>query len=140
MRKLLLVALCLHLPLSFAHQGHQPNTPMSLDTLLEAYHWDFETTEIKTQAINDKLYVLFGVGGNVLVSTGEDGVLIVDDQFPEMVPKIKNSVKALGGSAIDFVLNTHWHFDHADGNTSLGPDGAWLVSQSNSREMMHRTD
>ena len=138
MRKLLLVALCLHLPWSFAHQGHEPNRPMSFDTLLRTYHWDFETTEIETQAINDKLHVLFGVGGNLLVSIGQDGVLIVDDQFPEMVPKIKKSVNELGGVAIDFVINTHWHFDHADGNVMLGPEGAWLVSQSNSREMMQQ--
>ena len=96
MRKLLLVALCLHLPWSFAHQGHEPNRPMSFDTLLRTYHWDFETTEIETQAINDKLHVLFGVGGNLLVSIGQDGVLIVDDQFPEMVPKIKKSVNETG--------------------------------------------
>lgn len=136
---LLTIAIALSFAMaSHAHQGHEANKPMKFQTLLKTYQWNFAATEIKTQAINDELHVLFGVGGNVLVSIGDDGVLIVDDQFPEMVPKIKNSVNELGGASIDFVLNTHWHFDHADGNLSLGPEGAWLVSQSNSREMMQQ--
>jgi glyoxylase-like metal-dependent hydrolase (beta-lactamase superfamily II) len=83
--------------------------------------------------------VLFGVGGNVLVSIGDDGVLLVDDQFPEMTPGILEAVAGLGGGGVDFVVNTHWHFDHADGNLTLGPGGAWIVSQLNSREMMAST-
>lgn len=138
MKNLLALVLCFYLPLGFAHGGHEPNKPMSFDTLLKTYHWDFDSTDIKTQTINDNLHVLFGVGGNILVSTGSDGVLIVDDQFPQMVPKIKQSINDLGGGAIDFVVNTHWHFDHADGNVSLGAEGIWLVSQSNSREMMQQ--
>jgi glyoxylase-like metal-dependent hydrolase (beta-lactamase superfamily II) len=80
--------------------------------------------------------VLFGVGGNILVSIGANGVLIVDDQFPQMVPKYKATIGELGGGAVNFAINTHWHFDHADGNQVLGPEGTWLVAQENSRQMM----
>jgi glyoxylase-like metal-dependent hydrolase (beta-lactamase superfamily II) len=103
-----------------------------LDNLAEA----LRTTPITTQKLADDFHVLFGVGGNILVSIGEQGVLIVDDQFPQMVPKYKATIAELGGGAIDFAINTHWHFDHADGNQVLGPEGTWLVSHENSRAMM----
>jgi cyclase len=104
-----------------------------------AFGWDFATAEVTTERINDRLHVLFGLGGNVLVSRGDDGVLLVDDQFPEMAPKLQAAIEALGGGLPAFVINTHWHFDHADGNLAFGPAGAWLISQANSREMMLET-
>ena len=104
--------------------------------IAEAFGWDFASAEITTQKINDRLAVLFGVGGNILVSSGEDGVVLVDDQFPEMVPRLLTALEQLGGASVDFIVNTHWHFDHADGNLGFGPRGAWLVSQANSRAMM----
>jgi glyoxylase-like metal-dependent hydrolase (beta-lactamase superfamily II) len=94
------------------------------------------TTPITTQQLAEDFHVLFGVGGNILVSIGDNGVLIVDDQFPQMVPKYKATIGELGGGAIDFAINTHWHFDHADGNQVLGPEGTWLVAHETSRQMM----
>lgn len=94
------------------------------------------TTPITTQRLADDFYVLFGVGGNIAVSIGANGVLIVDDQFPQMVPKYKAAIGELGGGAISFAINTHWHFDHADGNQVLGPEGTWLVAHESSRQMM----
>ena len=110
--------------------------PMDLDTLMNAFGWDFAATEIRTQKVADDLYVLFGIGGNIGVSVGAQGVLIVDDQFPQMIPKIGDAIREIGGGAVTFAVNTHWHFDHAEGNLALGPGGTWLVSQANSREMM----
>jgi glyoxylase-like metal-dependent hydrolase (beta-lactamase superfamily II) len=104
--------------------------------IAEAFGWDLATAPVTGEAINGRLHVLFGVGGNVLVSHGEDGVLLVDDQFPEMIPRLEAAIEELHEGAVDFVINTHWHFDHADGNLALGPAGTWLVSQANSREMM----
>ena len=98
------------------------------------------TTPITTQKIADDFYVLFGVGGNIIASIGANGVLIVDDQFPQMVPKYKATIGELGGGAINFAINTHWHFDHADGNQTLGPEGTWLVAQENSRQMMTKNN
>ena len=95
-------------------------------------------TEVTTQQIGDGLHVLFGVGGAIGASIGEQGVLIVDDQFPGMIPKVQAAIRELGGGDIDFAINTHWHFDHADGNLVLGPEGTWLVSQENSREQLTR--
>ena len=83
--------------------------------------------------------MLFGIGGNIGVSIGENGTMIVDDQFPQMMPKIEAALEGLPGSqgkAVDFAINTHWHFDHAEGNLTLGPAGTWIVAQENSRAMM----
>ena len=98
------------------------------------------TTPITTQQLAENFHVLFGVGGNILVSIGENGVLIVDDQFPQMVPKYKATIGELGGGAIDFAINTHWHFDHADGNQVLGSQGTWLVAHENSRQMLTKAN
>ena len=111
---------------------------MTLDELLAGFGWDFETAEIRTEKVADGLYVLFGIGGNIGVSIGEDGVLIVDDQFPEMIPKVNAAIEALGGGAVDYAVNTHWHFDHAEGNLALGPAGTKIVAHRNAREDMAR--
>lgn len=98
------------------------------------------TTPITTQQLAENFHVLFGVGGNILVSIGANGVLIVDDQFPQMVPKYKATIGSLSGGAINFAINTHWHFDHADGNQVLGPEGTWLVAHETSRQMMTKNN
>ena len=103
-----------------------------LDNLAE----QLRTTPITTQKIADNFHVLFGVGGNIIVSIGSNGTLIVDGQFPQMVPKYKAKIAELGGGKIDFVINTHWHFDHSDGNQVLGPEGTWIVANENSRQML----
>ena len=104
--------------------------------LFERYGWDFGTAQIKIQQVSDRVSVLFGLGGNIAVSVGSQGVLIVDDQFPELMPRIKDAIEQLGGGKVDFAINTHWHWDHADGNVTLAAEGTWLVSQLNSRKMM----
>ena len=114
----------------------EANRPMNLDQLLTAFGWDLDRVHIRRQQVSDRLWVLFGAGGNIGVSVGPQGVLIVDDQFPELVPKIADAIREIGGGAVDFAVNTHWHFDHAEGNLALGPGGTWLVSQANSRDMM----
>lgn len=96
-----------------------------------------EQPEIRTEEIGDGLHVLFAPGaGNVLVSIGGDGVLLVDDGVPGVVAGYKDAIAGLGGGDVDFVINTHWHYDHADGNKTLGPEGTRLVAHENSRRMM----
>ena len=125
-----------------AHDVEKSNAKASQGPLLpaeqlyKAFGWDMDAVEIRAEKVADGLYVLFGNGGNIAVSIGEDGTLIVDDQFPQLMPKIKAALKEIGSDKVDFVVNTHWHFDHADGNMALGKDGSWIVSQSNSREKM----
>ncbi len=134
MRQLKLAAL-LPLLLLFGASA-EADEEASLDELLSSFGWDLDSAEIRSEKVSDGLYVLFGVGGNVAASIGEQGVLIVDDQFPELIPQIEAAIRKLGGGSIDFAINTHWHFDHAQGNLALGPAGTWIVSQANSRAMM----
>lgn len=110
--------------------------PVGLEELADAFGWDFDSAEVTVERLAEGFYVLFGVGGNIAVSVGENGTLIVDDQFPQMMDRIDEALAALGSTGVDFAVNTHWHFDHAQGNLTLGPRGAWLVSQANSRAMM----
>ena len=107
-----------------------------LDDLADA----LRTTPITQQKIADGFYVLFGVGGNMLVSIGDEGTLLVDAEFEQMVPKYKAVIGELGGGKIDFLINTHWHFDHTDGNQTLGPQGTWIIAQEHSREMMMQSN
>ena len=110
----------------------------SLEELLASFGYDLANAEIRTEKVGEGLYVLFGVGGNIAASIGADGVLVVDDQFPEMIPRVRAAIEALGGGPIDYAINTHWHFDHAQGNLALGPAGTTLVSHSNARGDMAR--
>ena len=135
-----LIAYCI-IPTAWAHQHLAPEsqpepTPLSRDALLAGFGWDVETAEIRTEKVAEGLYVLFGLGGNIAVSVGDDGVLIVDDQLPELAGKIKAAITELGAGDIDYVVNTHWHFDHADGNAALGPGGVTIISHHNARTDM----
>ena len=124
---------------SFEALAHSaPNLPkvMTVPEGVAAFGWDFESAEVTTQDLGQGLHVLFGIGGNIVVSLGDDGTFIVDDQFEGMIPKVVKTIGDLGGSDVDFAVTTHWHFDHAEGNLALGPQGTWLVAHENSREMM----
>ena len=103
--------------------------------VLERFQWlGFDPSLLYTQELKDGLSVIFGYGGNILVSVGEDGVLIVDSQFPEVFDTILSEIKTLGGDSVDYVINTHFHFDHAEGNRAFGPLGAEIIAHDNSME------
>ena len=113
------------------------------EKLFEAIQFPgFDKNEIKVVKINNSLSVLFAegpvVGGNILVSIGEDGVVIVDDQYPQYHQKVLKAISELGGEKVDYVINTHWHYDHAEGNRAFGPLGAEIIAHQNSREFMKR--
>jgi cyclase len=97
---------------------------------------DLSKAEIKTVPVAGNISMLIGEGGNIGVSVGEDGTLLVDDEFPELIDKIKAAVVALKGGPIRFVLNTHWHYDHANGNEILAKAGAIVIAHENSRRHM----
>jgi len=109
---------------------------LNFEELMDAFGTDSEAIEITTQEVDPGLHILFGSGGNILASIGDQGTLIVDSMFAPLVPKIQQSVNDLGGDGIDFAINTHFHFDHADGNPLLARNGTWIITQSNSRKSM----
>ena len=118
------------------HEESEINYQEGQQAVMDAFGWNFDEAEITIEKISDNVHVLFGLGGNILVSTGDDGVLLVDDQMPELKYKILRSLRKIGGKSVDYVINTHWHFDHAEGNLAFGPDGAKIVAHENSRNMM----
>lgn len=96
---------------------------------------DFSKVEIKAQKVAGNIYMLEGAGGNIGVSVGPDGILIVDDQFAPLADKIKAALKTLGEGKLKFVLNTHWHGDHSGGNAAFSPD-APVIAHDNVRKRM----
>jgi len=91
---------------------------------------------INTTKLADNIYMLQGSGGNILVSVGQDGTFIVDDQFAPLTVKIKDAISNITDKAIEFVINTHWHPDHTGGNENLGEAGAMIVSHDNVRKRL----
>src|ERR1051325_8847759 len=81
---------------------------------------DFSSVEIKAIHVAKNIYMLEGSGGNIGVSVGPDGILIVDDQFAPLAEKIEVALKQLNPGKLKFVLNTHYHGDHTDGNAHFG--------------------
>lgn len=91
---------------------------------------------IKAQQLSNTVYMLQGSGGNIGVSIGEDGTLMVDDQFAHLSEKIAAKINELGGSQPNFVINTHWHYDHTGGNENFGGDKGYLVAHDNVRKRL----
>src|SRR5580765_7483918 len=83
---------------------------------------DFSNVEIKTIHVAKNVYMLQGSGGNIGVSVGEDGTLIVDDQFAPLSEKILAALKQLNPNKPRYILNTHHHGDHTGGNPQFGRD------------------
>jgi glyoxylase-like metal-dependent hydrolase (beta-lactamase superfamily II) len=97
---------------------------------------DWAKVEIKTHKLAEGVYMLEGMGGNIGVFVGEDGVLVIDDQFAPLSPKIRAAIAKLSKKPIRFVLNTHWHGDHVGGNEPLAKAGAVIVAHENVRKRM----
>jgi cyclase len=111
--------------------------PLMLLTLFSAsFAQEFNKVEIKTIKITDRVYMLIGSGGNIGVSVGEDGILLVDDQFAELHEKIKAAISKIHSGPIRFVLNTNWHYDHVEGNELLSKAGALIIAHEDSRKRM----
>ncbi len=97
---------------------------------------DFDNIQIETTRVTESIYMLQGSGGNIAVSIGDDGTFIVDDQFAPLTDKIVAAIAELTDHQVDFVVNSHWHYDHTDGNENFGRAGALIVAQDNSRRRM----
>src|SRR5437588_12548610 len=100
-----------------------------------AQQQDFSKVEIKAIPASGNVYMLEGSGGNIGVSAGSDGILIVDDQFAPLADKIKAALKTVGEGKLKFILNTHWHGDHTGENAVFGPE-APIIAQTNVRKRL----
>jgi glyoxylase-like metal-dependent hydrolase (beta-lactamase superfamily II) len=100
-----------------------------------AQQQDFSKVEIKATHVAGSVWMLEGSGGNIGVSAGDDGLVMVDDQFAPLVPKIKAALAKISPKPVRFLLNTHWHFDHVGGNAGMAETAA-ILAHENVRKRM----
>ena len=100
---------------------------------------DFSQVKIKTTRVAGNVYMIEGAGGNIGVSAGPDGLLIVDDQFAPLAGQIEAALKELNPGPLKFVLNTHHHGDHTGGNAHFGRS-APIVAHANVRKRLAGRD
>ena len=100
------------------------------------YSQNFDSVQIKATKLTESIYMLEGSGGNIGVLVGNDGVIIIDDQFAPLTEKIRNAILKISDKPVKFVINTHFHGDHAGGNENFGKQGAIIVAHDNARKRL----
>jgi len=112
----------------------QPATPSPPpNSLMQSMRAAGATTPIKTTKLTDTIFLLQGVGGNMVAQIGPDGKLLIDSSVATASRAIVQALGKLNGSPLKLLLNTHWHFDHTDGNAALHDAGAFIIAQENTR-------
>lgn len=101
-----------------------------------AHAQDFGRIEVRTVKVTDRIHMLSGAGGNVGLFVGDDAVFMIDDDFAPMAPKLRAAVAALTNRPVQFLLNTHFHFDHVGGNEAFGQAGTVIVAHDNVRRRL----
>ena len=98
---------------------------------------DFSKVVIETVKVTDSVYMLTGAGGNIGLSVGADGVIVIDDQFGPLSDKILAAIRAITDQPARFIINTHFHQDHIDGNELLSAaTGGVVVAHENVRKRL----
>jgi glyoxylase-like metal-dependent hydrolase (beta-lactamase superfamily II) len=90
----------------------------------------------KTVDLGGGIHVIFGQGGNIGVSTGPDGVFVIDDQYPGTAPANLAKIREIAGAGPRYLVNTHWHGDHAGGNAAFAEAGAMIFAHENVRKRL----
>src|SRR3954447_15259560 len=108
---------------------------IAASTLLVAQDEDFSKVQIKVSKVSGNIYLLQGAGGNIGASIGEDGIVIVDDQYAPLAEKIRAALKAITDKPVRFVINTHYHEDHTGGNANFQHD-APILAHDNVRKRL----
>ncbi len=111
---------------------------MLLGQTASAQNQDFSKVEIKVTKVSGNIYMLEGAGGNIAASVGEDGIVIVDDQFAPLADKIQAALKELKitDKPVRFVINTHYHGDHTGGNEPFNNAGSTVIAHDNVRKRL----
>ena len=103
--------------------------PLAAQTAMDA-------VKITTKKVSGNVYAMFGYGGNLGVLIGDDGPILIDDQFAPLSRKIVAAIAKLTDKPVRFLINTHWHFDHTGGNENFGKQGSVIVAHKNVRKRM----
>jgi cyclase len=96
---------------------------------------DFSKVEIKVSKVAGTVYMLQGAGGNIGASVGDDGIVVVDDQYAPLAEKIQAALKGITDKPVRFIINTHYHEDHTGGNEFFQKQ-APIIAQDNVRKRL----
>ncbi len=102
----------------------------------EVFAQEFDQVQIETVKLTDGVYMLIGAGGNIGVSFGEEGTLLIDSQFGEIKQKLDAAISDITSHPVRFLLNTNWHYDHVSGNAAFAESGATIIAHEKSRLRM----
>jgi len=101
-----------------------------------AFRAQIAAIPIQTQKLADDLTLLSGPGGNIVVLTGPDGMLLVDTFVSPVWPKLRETLRGLAPAPVKYVIDTHWHLDHTDNNAPLHALGATVLAHENTKTRM----
>jgi cyclase len=104
--------------------------------LAQEQQQDFSKVHVETQKVSGNIYMLTGVGGDIAVCVGQDGLLIVNSSFAPMSEKIEAALKAISDKPVRFVVDMHWHVGDVGGNAAFEKLGATIVAHDNVRKVM----
>jgi glyoxylase-like metal-dependent hydrolase (beta-lactamase superfamily II) len=96
----------------------------------------FNAAPLETQTLAEDVTMLSGPGGAVVVLNGPDGKFVVDTFVAPAWPRLKVALDALGNAPVNYVIDTHWHFDHTDNNAHLHASGATVLAHENTMKRM----
>lgn len=111
---------------SGADTSTQPN-------LIQTMNATGPTTPVHITRLRDTLFLLQGVGGNMVAQIGPDGKLLIDSSIATAATRVRAALASLGQQPLQLLINTHWHFDHTDGNAAMHAAGALILAHENTR-------
>jgi glyoxylase-like metal-dependent hydrolase (beta-lactamase superfamily II) len=112
----------------------QPAIPAPApNSLMQSLRAAGATTPIQVTKLTDTIFLLQGVGGNMVAQNGPDGKLLIDSSVATAAPALLHTLEKLGTRPPKLLINTHWHFDHTDGNAAVHDAGAFIIAQENTR-------
>ena len=126
--------LALHRESLASSTGQEPPAPAGPPAnMIQTMRAAGATTPIQITKLTDTIFLLQGVGGNMVAQIGPDGKLLIDSSVATAAHAIIHALEKLSARSLRLLINTHWHFDHTDGNAALHDAGALIIAQENTR-------
>jgi cyclase len=120
-------------PTSWMFAQQAESAPPAIASVIPAMRAAGAVAPIKVTRLRDTVFLLQGVGGNMVAQIGPDGQLLIDSSVATAAPRLKQTLSGLGPQPLKLLINTHWHFDHTDGNAAMHDSGALILAHENTR-------